>query len=76
MLELIAVLTFQPFIGSFAIAIVIVIRIAIGQIIVDLDHTVVVVQIAVAIDHHIRIIVIANHCYIGSVVDLDRLIQN
>jgi len=75
MLELIAVLTFQPFIDSFAIAIVIVIRIAIGQIIVDLDHTVVVVQIAVAIDH-IRIIVIANHCYIGSVVDLDRLIQN
>jgi len=75
MLELIAVLTFQPFIVAFAIAIVIVIRIAIGQIIVDLDHTVVVVQIAVAIGH-IRIIVIANHCYIGSVVDLDRLIQN
>jgi len=73
MLELIAVLTFQPFIVAFAIAIVI--RIAIGQIIVDLDHTVVVVQIAVAIGH-IRIIVIANHCYIGSVVDLDRLIQN
>ena len=59
MLELIAVLTCQPFIATFVIAIVI--RIAIGQIIVDLDHTVVVVQIAITV-LHIRIIVIANHC--------------